>query len=184
MRWKYHCQIMSKLLKPFNPLGRANNVGYSNAKLLIHHDYLADYLLNPSKAKPGTTMPSVLNAVPEEDRETVAKAIAAFLGSTGEIAIAPPVSAGIEQGRQLFHQVGCVACHQPIEGDHSPLASSTPLPILDQKYSVPSLTQFLSDPLAVRSGGRMPHLGLSDDEVMEFLCSSILCALELVSTLF
>ena len=130
----------------------------------IHHDYLADYLLNPSKAKPGTTMPSVLNAVPEEDRETVAKAIAAFLGSTGEIAIAPPVSAGIEQGRQLFHQVGCVACHQPIEGDHSPLASSTPLPILDQKYSVPSLTQFLSDPLAVRSGGRMPHLGLSDDE--------------------
>ncbi len=136
----------------------------TNVGSRIHHDYLATYLLDPADAKPGTTMPNVLTAVPAADRRAVAESIAAFLSSTGNIAIAPPMTAGIEQGRQLFHQVGCSACHQPREGGHEPIASSTPLPALDQKYSVPSLTQFLSNPLAVRAGGRMPHLGLSDAE--------------------
>ena len=136
----------------------------TNVGSRVHHDYLASYLLNPAEAKPGTTMPNVLTAVPEAERQEVAESIAAFLGSTGQVAIAPPMAAGIEQGRQLFHQVGCAACHQPQVGEYEAIATSTPLPALDKKYSVPSLTQFLSDPLAVRAGGRMPHLGLNDAE--------------------
>jgi cytochrome c2 len=95
----------------------------------------------------------------------------------------------VQQGRQLFHRTGCVACHQPDDtyetvatkptplgdilaqldpeelGDAGLLAAaraveSIPLGNLATKYTRKSLTFFLIDPHHVRPASRMPNLQL------------------------
>ena len=86
----------------------------------------------------------------------------------------------IQQGRALYHQAGCVACHAPQEsaaalkagssteqaaGNFTELTnSSVPLGNLAIKMSVPELAKFLMDPLKVRPSGRMPSLNLTETE--------------------
>src|SRR5207237_8333148 len=100
----------------------------------------------------------------------------------------PPISANLNQiyqGRLLYHQVGCVACHAPQEPAASLHSKSkTPdesfpavqaekfdkgnfektsvtLANLAHKITVPELARFLMNPLGVRPSGRMPSLNLA-----------------------
>ncbi len=95
----------------------------------------------------------------------------------------------VEHGKELYHQVGCVACHaadkeyevtaikpSPMDEllnqlDAEDLAemgltgaarrvNSVPHADLPEKYSVKSLTFFLLNPEAIRPSGRMPSLKL------------------------
>src|SRR5262249_20782854 len=66
------------------------------------------------------------------------------------------------RGEILYHGIGCVACHNPrLEPARQPISASIPLGTPSKKYTLPGLTQFLLDPLAVRAGGRMPHFNLT-----------------------
>ncbi|MCH2402082.1 MAG: c-type cytochrome [Pirellulales bacterium] len=91
----------------------------------LHTEWLQRFLQNPQKVKPGTTMPGMLHSLAAGDRPQAARALAAFLAtlpaqqplkllSTGSAPVASAFwSKGNEQrGRQLFHRVGSVACHQ------------------------------------------------------------------------
>ena len=130
----------------------------------VRPDYLRRYLENPHTAKPGATMPDVLSALESQAKQDAVEALVHFLASTGTVTEASVNSKAIEDGRKLFHQVGCVACHDPQESSTASLATSIPLVDLANKYSVGSLTAFLQDPLKVRPGGRMPGLNLSAEE--------------------
>jgi cytochrome c2 len=150
--------------------------------------YLRTYLANPHDTKPGTTMPDMLQAVPEGQRAAAVEALVHFLAGRGGPINQRSSGASLgelDHGRDLFHAVGCVACHQPneppakhkidaaakiedeadpAEGAKEPLKSlrpSVPLPPLAKKTTVASLAEFLHNPLAVRPAGRMPSLGLS-----------------------
>ena len=59
----------------------------------------------------------------------------------------------VERGRELFHNVGCVACHTP-EGE-SPGFADVSLPELSAKAYVPTLAEFLIGPEC--SALRQPH---------------------------
>ncbi len=164
--------------------------------------WLKKFLESPSGTKPGTTMPDLLNSLPEAERSSVADALVAFVMSLNEPF--PEVKASgltpvpmefwnrgdSSAGKVLYHQIGCVACHEP-DPDHeavrvpaSPvdqlldqlnpeeiaelgLASearqinSVPLPNLWEKYNRQSLTFFLLNPEHVRPAGRMPNFGLA-----------------------
>lgn len=94
-----------------------------------------------------------------------------------------------ERGREIYHTTGCVACHEADEGydvsemklsdsdrqleqlDPEDIAelgleaaarrvNSIPHPQLHRKYTLKSLTWFLTKPEAVRPSGRMPNPGL------------------------
>ncbi|MEP4684173.1 MAG: c-type cytochrome, partial [Rhodopirellula bahusiensis] len=98
-----------------------------------------------------------------------------------------------QRGEHLYHQVGCVACHEPRveaevvsastsavdrlidELDPEELedmglagaarrVASVPHPNLAAKYTRESLTHFLHDPEHVRPSGRMPSLKLTPNE--------------------
>ncbi|RCS54367.1 cytochrome c1 [Bremerella cremea] len=128
----------------------------------VRPEYLREYLQNPHQRKPGATMPDVLGGLPVEQREDAIENLTHFLASTGRLQEGRRRSREVREGQQLYHQVGCVACHGPREGGEVKAAHLKPLGKLEAKYSVPALAAFLQDPLKVRASGRMPSLRLSD----------------------
>ncbi len=77
--------------------------------------YLQRFLASPLTAHPGTTMPDVLASRPESERQKIAEAITHFLvaQSTAVAPFEPTGPVDHAQGKELFHSVGCVACHGP-----------------------------------------------------------------------
>jgi mono/diheme cytochrome c family protein len=128
--------------------------------------HLRRFLAEPDDLKPGTSMPNVLNHLPMAERDAVATTLAHYLSSLRDVPFSSPLPEpdAVDRGRALYPSVGCLACHAP----ESPFPSeSVPLGPLADKYSVPSLTRFLEDPLAVRPGGRMPDLKLDHFEAVD-----------------
>ncbi len=167
----------------------------------LQGDWVRQFLHSPQKTKPGTTMPNVLAGLDGKEKQQAIASLSAFLASQHE---PYPVmkATGInpipfefwgtgssEQGKQLYHQVGCVACHEPASDYETSEAAPTPIDtLLEQldleeieemglgsavrpvksvphgdlpaKYSLKSLTFFLLDPASVRPSGRMPSLRL------------------------
>lgn len=155
-------------------------------------EYLQRFLALPTAAHPGTTMPDVLAARPEAERRAIAESLTHFLISQSKTAFQPATEEPINRqlGKELFHSIGCVACHGPKE---APVAGATPrrdyleddedeeedpvlaarkkvkpiaVPIghIAEKYSVNSLSEFLYEPLDVRSSGHMPDMKLTPAE--------------------
>jgi cytochrome c553 len=120
----------------------------------VQPQYLLQFLADPQATKPGTTMPHVLADVQEAARAPIVEALVHFLATTGQVTHSNPMRQALERGEKLFHTVGCVACHDPRQdASQTPLTTSIPLGTPSRKYTLPGLTQFLFDPLAVRSGG-------------------------------
>jgi mono/diheme cytochrome c family protein len=160
----------------------------------ISPEFLQQFLESPSAAHPGTTMPDVLGSRSESERHAIAEALTHFLValSTPNIPSEPTGPIDRQQGELLFHSIGCVACHGPMESrPTAPLESESvdddevdestdpartarkaikpdavPLAHVAAKYSVKSLSDFLFEPLRVRSSGRMPDMKLTPAEAL------------------
>lgn len=133
----------------------------------VRPGHLRAFLGDPHAVKPGTTMPDLLDGMPAGERTAAVEALVHFLATTGspiENAASPKA---IPNGKKLYHQIGCVACHGRRDQATPRLAASMPLGDLASKYTIPSLTAFLQDPLKVRPSGRMPALNLVKNEANE-----------------
>ena len=131
-------------------------------------EWFAKFLTDPQAAKPGTTMPHVFAGWLEAEREPAVKALAHFLASTGSPLQKASERGADQRGKELFHQVGCTACHAPRDGSAQvPHATTVPLGKIERKYTVGSLTEFLKNPHAVRPSGRMPAMPLRDENFAE-----------------
>jgi mono/diheme cytochrome c family protein len=138
--------------------------------------HLRKFLSDPQAVKPGTTMPHLLANDPE--REQKVEALVHFLSSTGIVKQERPQGKNVGTGRDLYHKVGCVACHGTRKADGSAdlvLPSSVPLGNLKEKYSITSLSLFLESPHLTRPSGRMPQIlnGKESKEVATFLLQGI-----------
>lgn len=130
----------------------------------VRVDWLRDFIAKPHATKPGTTMPDVIAGLPEADRGAAVEALVHFLASTGAVTDAHPDKNSAKKGEAAFQKSGCVACHQSLDGKLADVTTSVALPDISRKYSVPSLMAFLKDPLKSRPSGRMPALGLKDED--------------------
>lgn len=133
----------------------------------VHPEWLVKYLTDPHAVKPGTAMPDVLRNLSEGDRKSAALALAHLLASTGTLAERGSDLQAAERGKNLFHQIGCIACHAPREGAAVPEKSSVPLGDLPGKYSITSLAEFLENPQHARPAGRMPRLVQNPQEALD-----------------
>ncbi|MCF7789924.1 MAG: c-type cytochrome [Prosthecobacter sp.] len=129
---------------------------------------------SPQSRKKGTQMPGLF-AGEEGDDEKV-EALVEYLRRMKWDA--PQVPAGdVERGKELYHKVGCVACHEPAKDVRPPKVAadaefdkpgnaSVPIALADA-YDFTALSHFLKNPLAVRPSGRMPDMRLSAQEASD-----------------
>ena len=80
--------------------------------------HLATFIADPQQTKPNTHMPSVLSHLDAAGRTETANAIVEYLVSLGgnvfhKATVEPQDNSTIARGSDLFHSVGCVACHSP-----------------------------------------------------------------------
>lgn len=132
------------------------------------------FIRNPRFLKRDSTMPSLF-AGPDRNLDEVL-ALKHYLATlTYEV---PDYAVGeIESGRDLYHRIGCVACHAPEVGyrpggvpenaaiEMTGLAS-VPMNLADL-YDLRTLTHFLLHPNSHRPSGRMPDFRLSEKEAID-----------------
>lgn len=130
--------------------------------------HMARFIAEPQSIKPGTTMPHMLGHLDGTAQRETAEAITHYLVGTVDnpFQVQSIDVKAVGRGADLFHSVGCVACHSARDKAalEQPLADSVPLGDLGQKYNIQGLVAFLEDPLAVRTSGRMPKMQLAHDE--------------------
>lgn len=136
--------------------------------------FLKSFLTDPNSEKPGTTMPNALGHLSGSVKAETVDALVHYLSSLGGADEIPSMAADpfrMEQGKRLYHTIGCVTCHEAFEApegaDSVPSSmdsDSVPLGNLAHKTTVPELANFLVDPLKIRPSGRMPSLGLTEGE--------------------
>ncbi len=129
---------------------------------------------SPQNRKKGTQMPGLF-AGEDGDDESV-EALVEYLSSMKQEEA--QVSAGdAERGKELYHKVGCVACHEPAKDARPPRLpagtevekpgnASVPIALADD-YDFTALAHFLKAPLAMRPAGRMPDMRLSAQEASD-----------------
>ena len=126
----------------------------------VRTDAMVAMIENPHRTKTGTTMPDPWVGLDDATRSQNARDIVSYLVSKGkgELVDRPSRRKISDQGRTLYHQVGCVACHEPMDGSMTPRGTTVPLGDVAKKYTVLSLAKFLKNPHVVRPGSRMPGL--------------------------
>jgi len=141
----------------------------------IQANWIRGFLAAPSKAKAGTSMPHLFA---EQDQESV-EAVLHYLGTQNPKTPFKPKNAkylNAERGSDVFHTIGCVTCHAPGKDFQPPAGkpkdsefthASIAFPDLTKKYSLASLTAFLTDPLKTRPDGRMPRTDMHESDVSD-----------------
>ncbi len=135
---------------------------------------LERFIRNPQHRKQGTLMPGLF--AEQASDEAPLKALAAYLSSLKE-SLPPMPNGDAERGRKLFHNIGCIACHEPDADTHpsaipaeqkalKPKLASVPI-ALATDYEPQALADFLFDPLRHRPSGKMPSLHLTKEEAAD-----------------
>ncbi len=140
----------------------------------LNPNYLAKFIAEPHQTKPGTSMPHLLGHLSESLRTESAQAIVQYLVSISGNQFQTQMEVdrdkdAIRRGNELFHNVGCVACHSPRNeiAIEQPCEDSIPLGDLTGKYDAKALATFLENPHAVRPSGRMPNMQLTHREALD-----------------
>ena len=126
----------------------------------VSHSFLTQFLASPHEVQLGTKMPDVLTGKSEAERKDIGEALAHYLVSLSgpNQSTEETASGNVADGKKLFLQVGCVACHE---------SGGEDLGFVSQKYQAGALSEFLFQPLKVRPAGRMPDLHLSRREARQ-----------------
>ena len=124
----------------------------TNISNRLKRDWVKSFLLHPEKVQPGTTMPNALAALPEDSRASAAEDILTWLKSLEtKTSFRPPRHGNAANGKQLFQDRGCAACH----------TNGAKLPDFPQKTSYSVLNGMLQRIDTYRTDGRMPHFPLN-----------------------
>jgi len=152
---------------PVGPMKEAPSLADAGARLTS--EFMERFIADPAAVHHGTTMPGLLGAEPEQKRRQVAADIATYLFSlTGAAPEWPTDEVDPNAGKELFHTVGCVACHSPRDEAMREVVRDgvDSLNHLPGKHQPGALAAFLHEPLKIRPSGRMPDMKLSKQEAV------------------
>lgn len=135
----------------------------------LNQEWVHAFLSNPSNSKPGTTMPEMHLT----DAESTA--VVHYLASLKPKKKTPKAFKFVNasRGLQLYHKMGCVACHEPnpdfIPKGGQPKSEflaypSISLSNLAKKYDIHSLSAYLKKVHDYSPKGRMPQFTLERED--------------------
>lgn len=126
----------------------------------VQPDFLQKFLANPHKVQPGVKMPDLLAGKSDDERGEISEALTHYLVSLSKSEPSSDKSSSgkLAEGKKLFLEVGCVACHD---------SGGQDLQHVRSKYQPGALADFLFQPLKVRPSGRMPDFHLSRREARQ-----------------
>ncbi len=171
----------------YNELGCANCHGgdtglparrgpdLATVTLRARTEWLQAFMAEPARRRAGTAMPHLFAGRDAADIEAVVH----FLGTLRPkrtVTAKPMRHINAERGKELYHTIGCVACHPP--GADFPPPAGRPaageiargtvvFPALGEKYVLGSLAEFLRDPLKARPDGRMPRIAMEEQDALD-----------------
>ena len=139
----------------------------------IHADYVNRFIADPVTTRPQTHMPDVLATLDVDKRASAAIDLTHYVLSLNAndapaVLEKQPANA-LTRGRELFHSVGCVACHSPRDENGTELLpeNSRPLNSVADKFTRAALVEFLKEPHAFRPAGRMPDMQVTHWEAID-----------------
>ncbi len=168
---EFNCSACHKddLTKTLVAAKQAPDLLKSAGKIDPH--FMQRFIAEPLAEKPVTTMPDVMSGMAPDQRQTAAKEITHYLASLNDGLFERQTTnaKSASRGRDVFHTVGCVACHSPRDNNGRELLAETSVPLnsAPKKYNVDSLVAFLKNPLESRPSGRMPNMSLSHWEATD-----------------
>ena len=125
----------------------------------LRSSWMAEWIENPRGQRASAKMPKLLQGeAPAEE----ARAIAAFLGSLRSAERVVGNGGSKEQGKKLFTELRCEACHSVGESERA--SDIVDLRHLARKFLAGSLEEFLLDPQAHYKWIAMPNFELSGEE--------------------
>lgn len=134
--------------------------------------WFRQFVENPHSLKPDTLMPRFSTVSPDV-MESIAHFVATLAVRELPTDRSRPDPALRKRGEEVYHSVGCVACHvpvaepKPVLGEDDPFAESV---VVDYPPpEIPSISIWGYGPrhyeAPVRAGSRAPHMDLADDEL-------------------
>ena len=121
--------------------------------------WIEQWLLDPKALRPQARMPRVLSTDAAEARQQAADLVAYLAGGLGDDPAPDPATATpaaeVADGRRLYTEIGCAACH---EGPTALVSR------LQDKWQPPALAAYLLNPNRFDPWSRMPRMELEAGE--------------------
>jgi cytochrome c553 len=142
----------------------------------IRSAWLRKFVADPASVHPGAVMPQALAKADEKTLVAIEHYLASLKPSAAPKAAARIMHVNGGRGGELFHTLGCVACHQPgkdfVPPEGAPQAGdyshrSIGFGDLKTKYSLEALGAFILDPLKARTDGRMPKISMERQDAID-----------------
>ena len=158
-----------KAIDKETPSPHLETPNWSDIGRRLSPDWVYRWLLDPSSLRNAPRMPRSLNAAQAADRQ-IAADIAVYLDSLRAVEPASDVAPQVESdappldGRILYEDLGCIACHRltaPAESDENRRQS---LHFVAAKFLPGQLANFLLKPQSHYPKTRMPDFRLTVDE--------------------
>lgn len=132
----------------------------------VTEEWLMKWIADPKALKPSTKMPHMVDPSTPQGLQQAAD-LAAYLVSTAtkkDLKPSTPDPALVKAGGVVFHELGCVACHDPAGEKTGDDSNRIPLNNVGSKYLPDQLMAFLKKPEAFHPYTSMPNFKLSDVE--------------------
>ena len=122
----------------------------------LNENWMTKWLHNPSGLRSDTTMPHLLQSSQE------AADIAAYLTTDKEQPSSSTVATNASNGKTLYNDLGCIACHSFEEKPGA--ATLISHANIANKWNVKALSEYLQHPEAMYADTRMPNFSLTTEE--------------------
>ena len=142
----------------------------------VRSEWLRKFVADPAAVHPGAAMPQALAKADAQTLGAIEHYLASLKPKAAAKASAKIMHVNGGRGGELYHTLGCVACHAPGPDFVPPEGAPKPAEFthrsvafgdLRAKYSLETLAAFLLDPLKVRTDGRMPKVAMDKQDSID-----------------
>ena len=129
----------------------------------LNKEWMASWILNPQNHRLSSRMPNLLKSNDSEASQNIAQWLELQKKETPQ-KLPQPTEQSIAAGKLLFHNMGCLACHDKGTTDSTTISNKIQLTHLVHKFQNGALRNFLRQPAKHYAWIRMPDFSFTEEE--------------------